>query len=138
MINFFAGGGVKPQLSKRIKVFTAIFTGSCVGYMWGKAEWAQREEWCNSNNLTEYECEDQINSIIEKTKKPAVIYYSLPMSPNHYLYRAYMFKYSNKYPNNATWVMVNLPQRLEQAKEGLRSIIFPLSNARIEVRFPRS
>lgn len=49
-----------------------------------------------------------------------------------------MFKYSNKYPENATWVMVNLVQHLQQAKEGLRNIIFPLAFARIEVRFPKT
>jgi hypothetical protein len=34
--------------------------------------------------------------------------------------------------------MVNLVQHLQQAKEGLRSIIFPLTYARIEVRFPKT
>lgn len=34
--------------------------------------------------------------------------------------------------------MVNLVQHLQQAKEGLRTIVFPLDNARIEVRFPKS
>jgi hypothetical protein len=47
------------------------------------------------------------------------------MTPYHYLFRAYMYKYSNKYPENATWVMVNLVQHLQEAKEGLRGIIFP-------------
>jgi hypothetical protein len=49
-----------------------------------------------------------------------------------------MFKYSNKYPGNATWVMVNLTQHLQQTKEALRTIVFPYSWARIEVRFPKS
>ena len=88
--------------------------------------------------MTQYECEDQINSMIEKTGKPAVIYYYLPMNPYHYLFRAYMFKYSNKYPDNATWVMVNLTQNLQQAKESLRNIIYPQHYMRLEVRFPKS
>ena len=72
-----------------------------------------------------------MNSLIEKTKKPAVIYYYLPMTPHHYLYRSYMLKFSNKYPEKAAWVMVNLTQHLQQAKEGLRSAVFPLNHARI-------
>ena len=76
--------------------------------------------------------------MIEKTGKPAVIYYYLPMNPYHYLFRAYMFKYSNKYPDNATWVMVNLTQNLQQAKESLRNIIYPQHYMRLEVRFPKS
>jgi len=116
MLNFLAGGGVTPKLAKGAKVFFALFTGFSTGLIWGKVEWAQREDWCNTKSLTKYECEDQINSIIENTKKPAVIYYYLPMAPYHYLYRAYMLKYSNKYPENATWVMVNLVQHMQEAK----------------------
>ena len=116
MINFLAGGHLETKLLKRIKIFFSVFTGCTFGIMWAKMEWAKREDWCNANNLTEYECEDQINQLIEQSKKPAVIYYYLPMTPYHYLYRSYMFKYSNKYPENATWVMVNLTQHLQIAK----------------------
>lgn len=60
-----------------------------------------------------------------------MVYYYLPLTPYHYLFRSYMFKYSNKYPENATWVMVNLVQHLQQAKEGLRNVVFPLAYSRI-------
>lgn len=49
-----------------------------------------------------------------------------------------MFKYSNQYPNNAIWVMVNLTQHLHQAKEALQTVIFPCSSYRLEVRFPKA
>ena len=126
MINFVAGGGLTPRTTRMVKVVLAVTTGCWAGWLWGKLEWGQRKDWCNPSSLTEYECEDKVNSLIEKTKKPAVIYYYLPLTPHHYLFRAYMFKYSNKYPDNATWVMVNLTQHLQQAKEGLRQIIFPI------------
>ena len=42
-----------------------------------------------------------------------------------------MYKYSNKYPDNATWVMVNLTQHLQQAKEALRTIVFPYPDMRL-------
>jgi len=93
-----------------------VFTGCWLGTLWGKIEWASREDWCNDNNITKYECEDQINQLIETHKKPAVIYYYLPASPHHFLYRSYMYKYSNMYPENAIWVMVNLTQNLQPAK----------------------
>ena len=98
MINFLAGGNIQTHIVKRAKIFLAVLTGCTAGIMWGKLEWSQREDWCNSKSLTEYECEDQINSIVEKTRKPAVIYYYLPMKAYHYLFRSYMLKYSNKYP----------------------------------------
>ena len=98
MITFLAGGGVEPKFGRRVKTILAVLAGCWAGIMWGKMEATSREEWCNSNNITEYECEDQVNQLIEKTKKPAVLYYYLPLSPYHYLYRSYMFKFSNKYP----------------------------------------
>ena len=45
--------------------------------------------------------------------------------------RGHMLKYSNLYPKNAIWVMVNLTQDLQQAKEALRSIIYPDSGIRL-------
>lgn len=48
-----------------------------------------------------------------------------------------MLKYSNLYPDNAIWVMVNLTQNLEQAKEALKTIVFPDTSIRVEVRFPQ-
>lgn len=116
MINFFAGGVVDPKFGRRVKAVLAVLAGCWIGVVWGKVEWLGRKEWCHPSSMTEYECEDQINSLIEKTQKPAVIYYYLPLSPYHYLYRSYMYKYSNKYPQDATWVMVNLVQNLQQAK----------------------
>jgi hypothetical protein len=66
-----------------------------------------------------------------------VIYYYLPAYPNHYLIRRYMLKYSNLYPDNAIWVMVNLTKNLEQAKEALKTVVFPDTSIRVEVRFPK-
>jgi hypothetical protein len=48
-----------------------------------------------------------------------------------------MFKYSNKYPQNATWVMVNLTKNLQHAKEALSTIVYPNNYSKIEVRFPK-
>jgi hypothetical protein len=131
MINFFAGGGVEPKLARRAKMVFAVLGGCWLGFLWGKVEWSQRQEWCHPGSLTEYECEDQINSIIEQTKKPAVLYYYLPMRPYHYLFRAYMYKYSNRYPKDATWVMINLTQHLQVAKESLRGVVFPIPTMRV-------
>jgi hypothetical protein len=83
------------------------------------------------DKLTEYECEDKINSLIEEKRVPAVIYYYLPAFKHHYIMRAHMLKYSNLYPDNAIWVMVNLTQDLQQAKQALRSIIYPDSSIRL-------
>lgn len=89
------------------------------------------------DNLTDYECEDQINTMIESTKKPAIIYYYLPSYKNHHIVRGLMMKYSNIYPKNAIWVMVNLTKDLQEAQQALKSIIFPDGNMRLEVRFPK-
>ena len=64
MINFFAGGGLEAKLARRLKVAAAVFMGCWAGVLCGKVEWGQREEWCNPSSLTDYECEDQINSLI--------------------------------------------------------------------------
>lgn len=56
MINFLAGGGVEPKFGRRVKTILAVLAGCWAGIMWGKMEATSREEWCNSNNITEYEC----------------------------------------------------------------------------------
>lgn len=52
MNNFFASGQLSNKIAKRVKVFFSIITGSTLGIMWGKLEWEQRKDWCNSNSLT--------------------------------------------------------------------------------------
>lgn len=103
----------------------AIFGGTFVGYISARAVWNDKKHLFQTNNLTEYECEDNINSLIEETRKPAVIYYYLPAYSNHYVMRANMLKYSNLYPNNAIWVMVNLTQDFQRAQEALKTVIYP-------------
>jgi hypothetical protein len=137
MLRFIAGEGLTPRFKRGLQYVGVIFAGSCLGYLSGKNEWLQKKELFREDRLTEYECEDKINNLIEEKKKPAVIYYYLPGVQYHYLMRANMLKYSNRYPDNAIWVMVNLTQDLQHAKEALKSLIYPDSSIRLEVRFPK-
>lgn len=43
MINFFAGGGVEPKFSKRVKTVLAVLAGCWAGVVWGKVELSQRQ-----------------------------------------------------------------------------------------------
>jgi hypothetical protein len=116
MLKFLAGEGLPAKSARILQYAAAIFTASCLGYLSAKAEWEGKKELFEKGKLTEYECEDKINALIEEKKVPAVIYYYLPSYKHFHIMRANMLKYSNLYPNNAIWVMCNLTQDLQQAK----------------------
>jgi hypothetical protein len=64
MKQLIAEAKFSPKFTKTAKTIVAVFAGSWLGALWGKFEWAGREDWCNDKNITKYECEDQINQLI--------------------------------------------------------------------------
>lgn len=62
--------------------------------------------------LKEYISEDQVNFNIDKTRKPAVIYYYQPGGIRHYLIRHGFIRGSTLCNKNADFYMVNLVKKL--------------------------
>lgn len=138
MFNFLSGHPPQPRTVRTAKWAFALLAAATAGFLSAGLRWQQDREWAEGQALTAYDCEDQVNTLIEKTGRPAVLYYYLPASPHHPLLRALLLQQAHRHPHNAHWVMVNLTQHLHPAKEALSSIVYPLNQARIEIRFPKT
>jgi hypothetical protein len=138
MLNFLSGEAVQPVIVRRAKWAFALLAAATAGFLSARLHWQHQKDWASGQALTPYDCEDQVNTLIEKTGKPAVLYYYLPASPHHPLLRGFLLRQAHRHPHDAHWIMVNLTQHLHPAKEALSSIIYPLNQARIEIRFPKT
>ena len=124
-----------PKLKAQVKFAAVASLGLYMGY-WKAYVVNQKYNNIDDSKLTPYENEDQISMLIEKEKKPAVIYYALAMHKDHCNYREMMFKYSNLYPENAIWTIVNVKQKFQEVKSSL-DFQYP-TRATLEVRHPKS
>lgn len=105
---------------KTFKFMTYSILSLSAGLYFGYVKSRKEAEIHNSDtsleNLQAYKSEDQINHMIDTTKKPAVIYYYQPGINVHHVIRHAFIQSSNRYKDNATFWMVNLTKKLQQAK----------------------
>ena len=93
-----------------------LAAGTMAGYYKAKAQ-AKLED-CEFTDpvLKEYISEDKINAEIDRTLKPAVIYYYQPGAPYHYQLRQGFLQSSNRCHEKASFYMVNLTKKLLPAE----------------------
>ena len=137
-LNEVGGGSNQPIniFGRKSKIALVVFSGGLLGNIYARHMAAKNEQWNNSSYLIPYESEDQINTIITKTNKPAVIYYYNTYHKFHNIMRQSILKYSNLHHTDCHFFMVNIAKHFQRVSEAI-SYNSPFS-LHLEIRFPKT